>query len=67
MLRYAVKIIYQDDSIAYECIGKGQSKDAQEAHLYTREDLAEKKAKYYRSHPQWYADAEVITVMVEGL
>ena len=67
MKRYAVKVTHNDGRVTYESIGKGQHADPQEAHLYTRLDLAEKKAAYYNTHMQWYRKADVITVTVSGL
>ncbi len=64
MKRYAVKITDNNGRVTYEAIGVGQSESRQEAHLYTREDLAEKKAQQYRKGKQWYRKAEVVPVEV---
>ena len=67
MERYAVRITTIYGDILYESIGKGQSAEAQEAHLYTKIELAKKKVEYYNSKPQWYEYAEIVTVNVTGL
>lgn len=69
MIRYAVRVktagnAYQASTIMYEAIGIGMSPDPQEAHLYTKLELAEKKAKQYRKDPQWYAEVDIIPVTV---
>lgn len=63
--RYAVQITLKDGEVRYESIGKGTSPDRQDAHLYTRLDLAETEAKQYKKQPQWYSDVVVIPVKVE--
>lgn len=65
MDRYAIKYVNASNGIVmYDAIGKGASADPQDAHLYTRYDLAEKKAQSYRKGPQWWKDVEIVTVRV---
>ena len=68
MKRYAVKITGSHAGlVCYTCIGLGTTEDPQEAHLYTRRDLAEKKLEHYNTNPQWYRGAEIVEVEVTGL
>lgn len=66
MERYAVKITDNNGRVTYEAIGIGQTENPQDAHLYTREDLATKKAQSYneKRSKQWYRGAVVVPVMV---
>lgn len=65
MMRYAVKVTDVKGEVCYESIGKGLSPDKQDAHLYTRIDLAEAKQKQYKKMKQWYKEATIIPVNVE--
>lgn len=69
MIRYAVKVLTTDGIIKYESIGKGLVDDPQDAHLYTRVDLAEKKSSYYNrpAAKPWYQSAQVVEAIVTGL
>lgn len=69
MIRYAVKVLTTDGVIKYESIGKGLVSDPQDAHLYTRIALAEKKSAYYNrpAAKPWYEWAQVVEVIVTGL
>lgn len=66
MKRYAVRITDNNGRVTYEAIGIGQTENPQDAHLYTREDLATKKADSYnvKKSKQWYRGAVVIPVEV---
>lgn len=66
MIRYAVKFEHAtaDTGPHYEAIGTGSTNDKQFAHLYTTLELAQKKARQYRAHNQWYKNVEVIDVEV---
>jgi hypothetical protein len=72
MIRYAVRITLaekynQDNPIRYEAIGLGMTSDPQEAHLYTKLELAEKKVKSYTNRSTWCSEIEIIPVTVVGL
>jgi hypothetical protein len=72
MLRYAVRVTLaekyqQPNPVRYEAIGLGMTSDPQEAHLYTKLELAEKKAKSYRNRPTWCSEVDIIPVTVIGL
>lgn len=67
MKRYAVKIRRADGAILYDSIGRGLDPDPQNAHLYTRYDLAETKAKLYCKQTRHYVDVSIVEVEVLGL
>jgi len=66
MERYVVRIYDVYGETLYESLGRGQSPYKEDAHLYTRLELAQKKVAYYKKYPQWYRDAEIVTVNVTG-
>jgi len=69
MKRWAVKVTCAStNEVVYVAIGKGLSKDPQEAHLYAHRRLAEAQEKFYGGRgSQWYKDFAIVEVDVTGL
>lgn len=63
--RWIVKVTYNNGKTSYVAIGSGSSTELNEAHIYTKLDLAEAKAKSLSEGlGMWYKDVEVIPVQV---
>jgi hypothetical protein len=70
MKRWAIEVIDRiDGKKRWVSIGKGLSDYAQDAHLHSHQDLAEKKMKYYPvgPHDYHYVSARIVEVEVTGL
>lgn len=67
MKRWAIEVIYIKDGVKrWVSIGKGLSESAQDAHLHSYRDLAEKKMKFYAAGP-YITSSRIVEVEVTGL
>lgn len=65
MIRYVVRVkTRRDGTVSYEAIGANRSTDPQDAHLYTKRELAEKKANYYLKNTKVFSEVDIIPVTV---
>ncbi len=65
MIRYAVEIVSASNKkTLWVSIGTGVSPDRDDAHLYSRRQLAVKKLKEFTDYPQWYDSAKIVEVEV---
>lgn len=49
-----------EDEYQWIASGIGRSYKIEEAYIYTKKELADKKTKEFIKYPQWYADVEVV-------
>lgn len=65
MIRYAVEVINTaSKKQSWAAIGIGLTTDRQDAHLYTRRQLAEKKMKDFADYPVWCESVKIVEVDV---
>ena len=64
MKRWGVRYTSNDGRVNWVSQGAGSSEKVEMAYLYTKEGLAENKAKYFKEHPMWYSDVQVVPFVV---
>ena len=62
--RYAILVVVQGQYSGWHSIGTGLTKNVQEAHLFNRRDLAEKRLETYLKQPRSYTSAEIVEFTV---
>ena len=62
--RYAISVVVEGRYSGWHSIGTGLAMHANEAHLFSRRDLAEKRLETYLKQPQWYTFAEIVELTV---
>lgn len=62
--RYAISVVVEGRYSGWHSIGTGITMHANEAHLFNRRDLAEKRLETYLKQPQCYTSAKIVDVTV---